>query len=149
MSACLIAGSRSIKNYKLVESIIVRATKELNKEVTEIVEGEAGGVDKLGRKYGEDHHISVIPMSANWNFLGHPNAALRRNRWNKLYDANAGFRRNEEMVQYVKSVNGFAIVIWDGVSPGTNNTCELLLKYHVPFCLATVNNIGSATYEYF
>jgi hypothetical protein len=119
MSACLIAGSRSIKNYKLVESIIVRATKELNKEVTEIVEGEAGGVDKLGRKYGEDHHISVIPMSANWNFLGHPNAALRR------------------------------IVIWDGVSPGTNNTCELLLKYHVPFCLATVNNIGSATYEYF
>src|SRR3954465_9327693 len=60
----LVCGSRHFNDYKLLE-------KELDKyDISEIVEGEARGADKLSRIYGEHRGIPVRPFPANWNLYG-------------------------------------------------------------------------------
>ncbi len=101
----LIAGSRTITDYDVFRKLI----KEIDfSKVTEIISGHANGIDKLGEKLSEDMNIPVKLFPANW----------------ELYGKSAGYKRNKEMVDYCDC----ALIIWDGISKGTLNTIELLMK---------------------
>lgn len=107
----IIAGSRSIKNY----STVAQAIRESGFSISEVVEGEAPGVDRLGKRWARKHNIPIKPFPAKWDDLSHPNARIKINRYGRKYDANAGHRRNREMAQYADAL----VAVWDGISPGT------------------------------
>ena len=96
----IIAGSRTIKDYLIVKEAI----KLSGFKITEVVSGEAVGVDGLGRRFGEESNIPVKPFPANWD----------------KYGKGAGFIRNKQMADYAEA----CIVIWDGESKGSKNMLE-------------------------
>lgn len=100
----IIAGSRTIKDYSVVE----KAVKASGFTITEVVSGNAAGVDKLGECYGANHNISVSLFPANWN----------------QYGRSAGPIRNREMAENADAL----IAIWDGVSRGTKNMIDVARK---------------------
>ena len=91
----ILAGSRSIGDMlKLHEA--VRAS---GFEITEVVCGEARGVDAMGRWWATQNKIPLASFPARWNEEG-----LR-----------AGFTRNVRMARYADAL----IALWDGRSHGT------------------------------
>lgn len=97
----IVAGSRSINDYRLVE----RAIADSGFEITEIVSGCAKGVDTLAIRYAETNQIPLTKMYADWD------------RFKKA----AGYRRNADMAAYADAL----IAIWDGESKGTVHMVNL------------------------
>lgn len=95
----IIAGSRSIVDYTAVE----RAIERSGFEITEVVSGNAPGVDRLGERWAREREIPVKVFPAAWDTHG------RR----------AGFLRNRAMAGYAADRKGGLIAIWDGSSKGT------------------------------
>jgi hypothetical protein len=93
----IIAGSRTIVDYDLV----VIAVTNSGFEITELVCGEARGVDTCGRQWAEKRQIPIKSFPANWDANG------RR----------AGPMRNRQMAEYAEAL----ILIWDGKSFGSAN----------------------------
>jgi hypothetical protein len=106
----VIAGSRSIINYDLLEFAIYRS-KFVN--ITEVISGKASGVDFLGEQWARKNNIPIIEFPAKWNLLG----------------KRAGYERNKEMAQYCDG----AIILWNGISNGTKNMVENLEKLYKPY----------------
>lgn len=50
----IVAGSRSILNFSLVE----KAAKDCGWEITEVVSGTANGVDRLGERWAREHKFA-------------------------------------------------------------------------------------------
>ncbi len=96
----IIAGSRRIEDYGFVRQAIAAS----GMKPTEVVCGEARGVDQLGKLWAEDNSIAVKSMPADWG----------------LHGKYAGMLRNHEMAKYADAL----IAIWDGESKGTNNMIE-------------------------
>ena len=106
MFKLIIAGSRSIKDYRIVE----KAVKQLPiEDEYEIVSGHANGVDKLGERYAREYNINLIIFPADWD----------------KYGKSAGYKRNEEMAQYADGL----LAIWDGESKGTRHMLNLAKQY--------------------
>lgn len=97
----IIAGSRDITDYELVKNAI----KYSGFDITEVVCGNARGVDTLGKNWANSKGIPVKFFNANWNTFG----------------KSAGFRRNAEMAKYADAL----IAIWNGVSKGTFSMINL------------------------
>jgi hypothetical protein len=98
----IIAGSRSINDYSLLEQAIERIKEtDIGIKITEVVSGTARGVDRLGEKWARNHNVPIKKFPANWDELG------------KF----AGYKRNLEMAKYAQ----VAIILWDGKSLGTLN----------------------------
>ena len=93
----IIAGSRNIYDYGLVEE----AVKESGFDITEVVSGKARGVDTLGEMWADNHKVSVKPFPADWD----------------RYGKRAGPIRNFQMANYADAL----IAIWDFKSHGTKN----------------------------
>lgn len=91
----ILAGSRSISSMEALHTAI----RESGFEITEVVCGEAAGVDKLGRWWAQQHKIPVASFPANWKIEG------------RL----AGYARNQRMAEYAEAL----IAVWDGKSVGT------------------------------
>lgn len=100
----IIAGSRAITNYALIE----QAVRLSGFRITKVVSGCARGVDALGERYAERHGLPIAYFRADWQ--RHGNAA--------------GPRRNEAMARYVGK-GGALVAVWDGVSRGTKNMIEV------------------------
>lgn len=100
----IIAGSRTITDYKLLEKLIAA----INFEITEVVCGMAKGVDTLGQTYARLNNIKISYFRPRW----------------ELYGKSAGFKRNKEMANYAEA----AIIVWDGFSNGSKNMIELSIK---------------------
>jgi len=112
----IIAGSRTINNYGMMEHQLERVKELIN--ITEVVSGTASGVDSLGEIWAQINSIAVTRFSADW-----------RNKGKR-----AGFLRNEEMAQYADA----AIIFWDGESKGTIHMLDLSLKYGLQTFLYTI-----------
>lgn len=97
----IIAGSRIIVDYQLVANAIEAS----GFDITEVVQGEARGVDSLGKQWAIEHNIPHKPFKPNYNF---PPAKL------------APSRRNTEMAEYV-GPDGGLILIWNGRSSGSRD----------------------------
>jgi hypothetical protein len=91
----IIAGSRDI----WVRAEVWKAIEACGHDITEVVCGEARGVDALGKAWAFENGVPVKSFPANWD----------------KYGKAAGAIRNEAMVAYAQA----AIVIWDGASPGS------------------------------
>ncbi len=111
----ILAGSRSIKDFAHLEAAI----SESGFEITEVVCGEAPGVDKMGRHWAEQNQIPVKSFPAKW----------------EEDKRMAGFKRNVQMAEYANAL----IAVWDGWSTGTAHmiaTASLMalpiLIYRVP-----------------
>lgn len=97
----IIAGSRSIKDIKLVKRTISSIVQENGLEISEVVSGCAFGPDTVGKWWAENRDIPVEEFPAKWD----------------EYGKGAGYRRNEEMAEYADAL----IAIWDGKSKGTQH----------------------------
>jgi len=112
----IIAGSRSLTNYNMVE--IGMAEIGITDKITCVVSGGARGVDKLGEAWAERHKKSCEVYSANWDKFG----------------KSAGYKRNVVMAKHADILVAF----WDGISRGTKHmirTAEdndvFVIAYHV------------------
>lgn len=112
----IIAGSRTIKDIKLIEDAICESGWFL--EINEVVSGgqkswdqETGlwiGADWLGEVWAIQHFIIVKSFNADWKFLGRK----------------AGPIRNQQMADYADAL----IAIWDGKSRGTKDMIDRATK---------------------
>lgn len=100
----IIAGSRDIKWYHLVREAFT-SVPDYGK-FTEIVSGQATGVDKLGELIAQEFELKVKGFPADW----------------KKYGKRAGYIRNVEMADYADE----GLVIWDGVSKGSKHMIDIL-----------------------
>lgn len=98
----IIAGSRTLKPcIDLLGSLIYM---ELGLVPTEIVCGEANGVDKAGERFAKEYNTDGLPVAyfpADW----------------EMHGRSAGPIRNRMMAEYGDAL----LLIWDGKSAGSNN----------------------------
>lgn len=128
----VIAGSRGIKDYELLE----KAVAESGFEITTVISGNAYyGVDKLGEHWAEEHNIPVEYYPADWSNISHPDAVVLTNKYGKPYDVTAGHRRNEIMAKNADAL----LTLWDGKSKGTKNMMELAAQYGLSCYCVKVN----------
>ena len=81
--------------------------------ITEVVYGMATGVDRLGEIWAISNDKPVKEMPADWN--KHKKAA--------------GPIRNRQMAEYCDA----AVIIWDGISPGTRNMIDEMIRVKKPY----------------
>lgn len=130
MCRLIIAGSRNCKDRDFVFETIDKGIVELEIKPTEIVSGNAAGVDKIGEEYGKERGINVITFPAKWEDISDcepANIRERYNKWNRRtekYNCMAGFERNEKMAKYASEKNGCLIAI----DLGTNGTKDMIEK---------------------
>lgn len=96
----IIAGGRNFHG-DIFEQIVERAIHECGWEVTEIVCGDAPGIDRIGSDVGLRLGIPVVYFPADW----------------KKYKKAAGPIRNQSMAEYADAL----IAVWDGKSTGTGD----------------------------
>ena len=97
----IIAGSRTVRQYRLVKEAIL----ESEFDITEVVSGHAQGVDVLGELWAQENSILVSQFIPDWENLG----------------KRAGFERNFDMAVYADAL----IAISMNWSKGTANMIEL------------------------
>jgi hypothetical protein len=100
----IIAGSRDILDYAIIEETM----KMVSWEITEVVSGGAKGVDLLGETWASMHNIPVRVFPAQWDLFG----------------KEAGFRRNGDMADYADCL----IAIRKNKSNGTTDTIHKALR---------------------
>lgn len=103
----IIAGSRDIVNY----SILLKAIKEIDYEISTVICGKAKGVDTLGELYAKRNNIKIEYYQANWS----------------IYGKSAGMIRNRHMAEAAESL----LLIWDGVSKGSKSMLKLAREYNL------------------
>jgi len=109
----IIAGSRTITDYRDVLIAITLAGKEWDKDLYdgnyEIVSGHCSkGADKWGEEFAEVYNKKLKIFKANWF----------------KYGLKAGYLRNIEMANYADAL----IAIWDGKSKGTKHMIDIAKK---------------------
>lgn len=97
MMKIIIAGSRNIQNKKL----IFETLDKYKDKITEVVCGEATGVDIIGKEWGLKNNIPIKSFPAEWD----------------KYGRMAGPIRNMDMGDYAD----YLIAFWDGQSVGTKH----------------------------
>lgn len=65
--------------------------------ITELIEGEASGVDSICREWAELHAIPVRRCPADWGNLDVPGAVIKQGKHGS-YNAVAGHQRNQSML---------------------------------------------------
>jgi hypothetical protein len=93
----IIAGSRTVPEYSIVEDAI----KASGFEITEVVSGTCRGPDQWGEEWARRNSIPVKQFPAEWRLKGRA----------------AGILRNEDMGDYADAL----IAVWDGTSRGTQH----------------------------
>lgn len=110
----IVAGSRKIRDFELVEKSFIEHCKA--HKVIEIVSGLAPGPDLLGVEIAKKYHLPWEEFPADWDGP-HKKAA--------------GFVRNALMADYATS----ALIHWDGKSNGTRNIIGQMERRLKPYKL--------------
>ena len=100
----IIAGSRTINDFDAVLKVV----NDSGFTISEVVSGEARGVDQLGERYANAQRLPCVKFPANWD----------------KYAKGAGFIRNAAMADYAEAL----IALWDGKSKGTANMIDVAKK---------------------
>lgn len=116
----IIAGTRyKDKDAKIAfddYSLVVKAVERSGFAITEVVSGCAIGADRLGEQWARANNVPIKEMPADWN----------------CYNRAAGPIRNSDMAEYADA----AIVVWDGMSPGSRNMVENMIRRKKPYYVA-------------
>lgn len=118
MKLC-IAGSRNIQLAPLMIDFYLNKSGIDKSSVNELICGMAKGVDQSGQAWAIDNKIKVAAFPADWD---------------KHHKA-AGPIRNKEMAE----VCDYALIFWDGFTPGTKNMMENLDRLNKPYYTVTVS----------
>ena len=110
----IVAGSRSISDYSIVE----QAIEASGFSILEIVSGESIGVDKQGEIWAKKNNIPIVRFPAKWNQHG-----------NK-----AGYLRNVEMAEYADAL----IAIWEAESRGTRHMIQIAKNHNLKIFLKVI-----------
>ena len=110
MLKTIIAGSRTITDYNLVEHVI--SLSGFN--ITEIVCGMARGVDMVGYIFAQKNNIPVKEFPADWST-----------------GRSAGYRRNVAMGDYADA----SIIVWDNSSSGSKHMLNISINKKLKTCL--------------
>ena len=114
----IIAGSRNFTDREVLNKVMefvgtLAANHFLQWGVTEVVCGEARGVDTLGKDWAQDHNIPVASFPADWDTHGRA----------------AGPIRNKQMGDYADML----VVIWNPAkSKGSANMFDYARKLGLP-----------------
>lgn len=114
----IIAGSRGI----LEMAPVARAIEQSGFLISEVVCGEANGVDTLGKVWARLNNVPVVSFRPNWYPQG-------------VYNKLAGFQRNEQMAEYSQAL----VAIWDGKSGGTKHMISCMRKLNKPYFVFDVS----------
>lgn len=104
----IIAGSRDITD----ENLLLSAIEESGFNITEVVSGNAKGVDLMGEMWAISKNIPRKDFPADW--AKHPYSG--------------GFLRNGKMAEYADAL----IAVWDGVSCGTRHMISCAAQRKLP-----------------
>lgn len=104
----IIAGSRSIVSYDVIES----AYASSGYKAIEVISGRARGIDRLGEQFAKKHKLPLAKFPADWD----------------TYPEVAGLIRNKQMAVYGDA----GLLIWDGVSKGTQHMETVLMEANKP-----------------
>ena len=96
----IIAGSRTITDWKVLESAIAASKFH----ITLVISGHACGVDTLGEEWASKRNVPCDIYKANWDKFGRA----------------AGPIRNSEMANAAEAL----LLIWDGASVGSKDMLE-------------------------
>lgn len=107
----IVAGGRNFNNYELLKRRLDYFLSA--KSDVRIISGDARGVDKLGKRYAEEHGIPCLVMPADWDKNG----------------KQAGYIRNKEMADAADALVAF----WDGQSRGTEHMIRTMKDMGKPF----------------
>lgn len=136
----IIAGSRNIADYfcedyckckdssykgiapceDLAYNELVKFIDKCPWEITQVISGTAKGVDRLGERWAKENNIPCVRYPAKW----------------AKYGKSAGPIRNAEMADVAEAT----IVLWDGVSKGTNNMIKVSRKKKLGLIVKDINN---------
>ena len=116
----IIAGSRNLNITFTELSNIVDSLIKQSFLPSVILSGDGGIVDNLGSSYGTANFIPVKHFPANWNKYGRA----------------AGPIRNQLMVNEADAL----FLIWDGVSPGSQDVKNKALKKCIPIQEVIIKN---------
>lgn len=118
----IIAGSRIIKDYFIVN----QAIKESGFKITQVVSGKAPGVGRLGEKWAKKHGIPIKEFPADWERFGR----------------GAGFRRNQEMADYAD-----ALIVVTAGTKGTGDMIERARERKLKIFIYTLGSFCVETEE--
>lgn len=110
----IIAGSRDLGCDIMA---VGRAVEASGFEITEVVCGEAPGIDTAGRKWAQAHKIPIASFPAKWEDLTVPGAIIKKRINGTQYNLKAGYDRNIEMANNADAL----ILIWTGKSGGSQH----------------------------
>lgn len=109
----IVAGSRDFTDYQLLQDTVIHlANHEYRHMAVSLVSGMARGADALAVRLARDYGIQLYEFPADWD----------------AYGKRAGFVRNAQMAQFSHGLVAF----WDGVSRGTKNMIETMMKQDKP-----------------
>lgn len=113
----IIAGSRTLggnfSKYWLRDTLDQFGINHEDPDaLTEIVCGEAKGIDTLGKYFASVYHIPLISFPADWDKFG----------------KSAGWIRNKQMGDYADAL----LLIWDGTSSGSKLMKDIMIKLNKP-----------------
>lgn len=107
----IIAGGRNVTKMEYV----LMAVKIAKFDITEVVSGNAKGVDTLGEAYAKMNKLPIRVFPAEWD----------------VYGKQAGPRRNLMMGKYADAL----IAVWNGKSRGTKHMIEVMRRYRKPMSI--------------
>jgi len=130
----IICGSRSIKGMEGMRHVM-DAIKASSWTITEVVTGDAEGVDKLADAWAKESGIARVIFPANWKGKGKA----------------AGYKRNQKMSWYISlfmkdgetqdNLAGACIAIWNGSSRGTGHMIDICNENYIPIYIHTIPEI--------
>lgn len=116
MGRVVIAGSRSITNYKLVEHVMDSLVELRGLKVTEVVSGGARGIDEDGERWAATRGIPVYRELPDYD----------------LYGKSAPLVRNKLMARYAAGAPDGAVVVIHNGSRGAANMMVHARRYKLP-----------------
>ena len=93
----LVTGSRSNNLWGFIFDTL-DVINEDKGPFTEIIVGDATGVDHWAMEWAKERGIPFRVFEADWDDLSHEDAVIRQRKDGSKYDAKAGPRRNQAMV---------------------------------------------------
>ena len=115
----LISGSRGITDFDLAPYI--------PKNTDTIICGGAKGVDQIAEAYADRMHLAKMIVRPQYERFGRA----------------APLKRNEEMLRMADEV----LIIWDGVSRGTEYTAKKAKDMQKPLRMVLVSDAGQINRE--
>ncbi len=127
----IIAGSRDLGCDIMA---VVRAVEASGFEITEVVCGEAPGIDTAGRKWAHAHKIPVASFPAKWDDLNAPGAVIKKRVDGTRYNLKAGYDRNIQMAHNADAL----IAIQKNASRGTQHMIDTARKLNLKIYVETL-----------